>query len=191
MKQILFLFFTSVCIFSVKGQTTLKAIDCQTLEVGLKEEVKGSAIAILEQQLQENVWMKVMEKQTEKYFTTFDNLKPGIYRSTFVNSGSNWESKNNISNIIKLECNEETTSPFDFLISPNPALNKITISLKDNIKGGDLLYEVFDNLGNTIVKGKEAKSNFSLELKELKNGVYYVKIDFDGNYKTKQFIISK
>lgn len=74
----------------------------------------------------------------------------------------------------------------EFTISPNPAKNKLNISIpsgNDNMK-----LEVYDVLGKRIFKGLLTDLDSSINVSNWKTGVYLVKISSDKISQTKRFI---
>lgn len=73
-----------------------------------------------------------------------------------------------------------------FTISPNPAKNKLNITLPSALK--NMTLEVFDVLGKRIHKSTITQLEASVDVSRWKNGVYLVKISNDKESQTKRFI---
>ncbi len=74
----------------------------------------------------------------------------------------------------------------DFVISPNPAKEKLNIKLlsaNDNVK-----LEVFDVLGKLIYKGEITQLESSVNISSWKSGVYLVRVSNNKTSQTKRFI---
>ena len=74
----------------------------------------------------------------------------------------------------------------DFVISPNPAEDKLNIKLlsaNENVK-----LEVFDVLGKLIYKGEITQLESSVNISNWKSGVYLVRVSNNKSTQTKRFI---
>jgi hypothetical protein len=74
----------------------------------------------------------------------------------------------------------------DFVISPNPAEDKLNIKLlsaNENVK-----LEVFDVLGKLIYKGEITQLESSVNISNWKSGVYLVRVSNNKTNQTKRFI---
>jgi len=74
----------------------------------------------------------------------------------------------------------------DFVISPNPAKEKLNIKLlsaNENVK-----LEVFDVLGKLIYKGEITQLESSINISSWKSGVYLVRVSNNKTVQTKRFI---
>lgn len=86
----------------------------------------------------------------------------------------------------------ENITDYDMLISPNPAIDKITIDLESqyDVRG----YKIY-NLKGAIVKQKSLEytrlQNLELDVDTLTNGVYIIKLELGTGVKTGKFIINK
>lgn len=74
----------------------------------------------------------------------------------------------------------------NFTISPNPAKNKMNITLPNS--GEQLKLEVFDVLGKRIYKGVITNLQSSVNVSNWKSGVYLVRVYNDKTTQTKRFI---
>ena len=73
-----------------------------------------------------------------------------------------------------------------FVISPNPAKNKLSIKLTSASE--NLKLEVFDVLGKLIYKGEITELESSINVSNWKSGVYLVRVSNDKSTQTKRFI---
>ena len=74
----------------------------------------------------------------------------------------------------------------EFSIAPNPAKNKLNITLPN--KNEDLKLEVFDVLGKQVYKGLITQLESSINVSNWKSGVYLVRVSNDKTTQTKRFI---
>jgi Secretion system C-terminal sorting domain len=74
----------------------------------------------------------------------------------------------------------------EFTISPNPAKNRLNISIPSG--NGDMKLEVYDVLGKRIYKGLLTDLESSINVTNWKTGVYLVKVSSDKISQTKRFI---
>ncbi|MDH7914177.1 T9SS type A sorting domain-containing protein [Winogradskyella sp. SYSU M77433] len=74
----------------------------------------------------------------------------------------------------------------EFTISPNPAKNKLNITLPST--DNDIKLEVFDVLGKRVYKGVLTRLESSINVSDWKNGVYLVRVTNDKVTQTKRFI---
>jgi hypothetical protein len=80
--------------------------------------------------------------------------------------------------------------PFDFSIYPNPARNKIEISLTNST--GEFLYELFDALGVARKIGVVFDSSVQIDISDLSSGNYYLRMKGVNSFPvTKKVIIIK
>lgn len=80
----------------------------------------------------------------------------------------------------------------NFSVYPNPAGN--TIMLESTVDVGDLVLEMRDQLGKTIISRHEhlqASSPIPFDVSSLPKGIYYLRIDHDGKIVTKKIAISR
>ena len=66
----------------------------------------------------------------------------------------------------------------DLILYPNPVSDVLTIELKDDISGEDLLFEIFDSEGKVLINKKvmALNSSFTLNIKSLSAGIYSLRI---------------
>ena len=73
-------------------------------------------------------------------------------------------------------------------IYPNPATDILKINLGNNVQESDVQnISIYDFKGNLIIK--TLKFNPSLDIKNLSNGIYFVKIQFSNSVVTKKLLI--
>jgi PKD repeat protein len=73
------------------------------------------------------------------------------------------------------------------VLYPNPAKDFLNINLEDSFK--DAKWEVFDMYGNKINEGIIIKPNeFKIDIRNLSNAMYFLRINNKGNFKTFKFI---
>ncbi|MBV7267652.1 T9SS type A sorting domain-containing protein [Winogradskyella luteola] len=74
----------------------------------------------------------------------------------------------------------------EFIISPNPAKNKLTIKLP--VLDTDSKLEVFDVLGKRIYRGSINQLESSIDVSNWRSGIYLVRVSNDKTTQTKRFI---
>ncbi|HMT30291.1 MAG TPA: T9SS type A sorting domain-containing protein, partial [Bacteroidia bacterium] len=79
----------------------------------------------------------------------------------------------------------EVTGP-EFSIGPNPAVDQLTISYPNPHTNSEL--SIMDSRGKLIRKMKINDSKLRLDIKELKQGIYFLKIESAGQSTTAKFI---
>ena len=84
---------------------------------------------------------------------------------------------------------EINTSSENLKIYPNPSQGKIYLNNKYFPNNRIILAKIFDALGQ-LVFSKEINNN-TVDLSKLKNGMYYIKLNFDSNTITKKIILNK
>ncbi|MDP5081529.1 MAG: T9SS type A sorting domain-containing protein [Winogradskyella sp.] len=92
----------------------------------------------------------------------------------------------NSSLVSKIVADYNLDQEADFVISPNPAINKLNIkllSVNDNVK-----LEVFDVLGKLIYKREITQLESSVNISNWKIGVYLVRISNNKMTQTKRFL---
>lgn len=72
-------------------------------------------------------------------------------------------------------------------VYPNPTNNILNISIPSEL-GSNVSYEVFNYLGQNILKSNSENSNFSINTSNFANGVYILKLDTENGSKTLKFI---
>jgi len=78
-------------------------------------------------------------------------------------------------------------SQADFVISPNPAKN--FISLKTNIQTSELNVSIYDVSGKEIISEQNFETSSSIDISGLKNGIYIVKLSSENITITKKLVI--
>ncbi|WP_299126977.1 T9SS type A sorting domain-containing protein [uncultured Winogradskyella sp.] len=85
-----------------------------------------------------------------------------------------------------LSTSELSVSDNDFVISPNPATNRINLTL--NSFNASLNLEVYDVLGKRIYKESINRLETSINVSNWKSGVYLVRVSNNETIQTKRFI---
>jgi hypothetical protein len=70
-----------------------------------------------------------------------------------------------------------TAEDYDFIISPIPARDKITIKQK-NIRTSQA--DIYDNYGRLILSSKLIYPNTTIDISNLGKGNYFLKLNVDG-----------
>jgi hypothetical protein len=114
----------------------------------------------------QNIKIKVRSNNpsTRDYWMDLDNLKV----SSTENSTGIQQNKNGI----------------DFSFYPNPANDLVTIQ---SAEGGQL--ELINMLGAVVIKKNINSSKFTLEVEQFPRGIYYMKIENNGNTILKKLIL--
>ena len=84
---------------------------------------------------------------------------------------------------------EINTSTENLKIYPNPSQGKIYLNHQNFPNNRIILAEIFNALGQ-LVFSKEINNN-TIDLSKLKDGIYYIKLNFKSNKITKKIIINK
>ncbi len=74
-------------------------------------------------------------------------------------------------------------------IYPIPFKDEITIDINYNF-GKNISYSIYDTVGAMLIHKKLYKGDNKIRLNKLKNGVYFIKVSSDTNYKTFKIIKS-
>jgi hypothetical protein len=69
------------------------------------------------------------------------------------------------------------------LIYPNPTSNSFTIKGEESLSQG---FEIYDQLGRVVLKGKLKGLSTEVDLHELSNGIYILQID--GNFQSAKIV---
>jgi hypothetical protein len=91
-----------------------------------------------------------------------------------------------------VENNQQTNNSDDLIIYPNPANNKIFISLKENInKNGN--YLIYDFLGKFVTEGiiYSGSKELVINTEMIQSGIYSLVLDFPNDVKRMKLIINK
>lgn len=67
-----------------------------------------------------------------------------------------------------------------FRLYPNPASDNITIELSNNVKSTETNYQIIDLNGNVVLEG--GLVNSSVDVSKLDSGVYFVRIEQNGEF---------
>jgi len=99
---------------------------------------------------------------------------------------SEWNYSNTVLNTVGIVENEAETS---FTMYPNPAKSKLFIGLnkKNNFK--NTIIEIIDVNGKTVLKAQPFSASTRFNIKDLKQGLYIVKVQEDKTLNTKRLII--
>lgn len=81
---------------------------------------------------------------------------------------------------------ENDYQDIDFTISPNPAKNKLNITLPSGVPSAKV--SVFNVLGKLVYSGEISNFNGSINISNWNSGVYLVKVNTNNLTKTKRFI---
>ncbi len=109
-------------------------------------------------------------------------LRGSEYVAKFLKAeGSNNNNNNNNNNSLISNSEDSPISIF-----PNPTSDFISIKLTSNFKKTD--YEIYNNLGSIVKTGVIEKSEFKIDLRNMVDGIYFVKI---GNDIYRKIIVSK
>ena len=84
---------------------------------------------------------------------------------------------------------EINNSSENLKIYPNPSQGKIYLNHQKFPNNRIILAEIFNALGQ-VVFSKEINNN-TIDLSKLKDGIYYIKLNFDSNNITKKIILNK
>ncbi len=93
---------------------------------------------------------------------------------------------------LKVKNGLSTKNPFSkskIDIYPNPFEDEIIIDINDN-PGKTINYSIYNTVGSLLIKNKLYKGNNKIKLNMLRNGVYFIKISSERNYKTFKIIKS-
>lgn len=80
------------------------------------------------------------------------------------------------------------TPNFDFAIMPNPASNQI--SLRGEFERGST-FELMNQLGQAVLKGEVNSNNTQVNIGDLSNGIYLVKITSGGKTGVRKLVVAK
>lgn len=73
-------------------------------------------------------------------------------------------------------------------VYPNPASDRLTIAINDNVLIPDS-YSIFNSLGQTIISQEiNSTQDLNINIAHLSNGVYFIKVSKDNSTKTLKFI---
>jgi hypothetical protein len=143
-------------------------------------------------------WMKIegcFQAQGGERYMIIGNFKDNANTQKAINKlgGANWSTYYYIDDVSLYEDStlnlKENIEEENFLIFPNPADQQITI--KYNKADGLTSYSVVDLLGNQILVGYLNKSNNTIDVSNLKNGIYFVNFTNNTEFiSTHKIIIS-
>ncbi len=75
------------------------------------------------------------------------------------------------------------------LIYPNPSTGKIYLNHEIYLNNRIILAKIFNTIGQLVFS--EKINNNTIDLNKLKDGIYYIKLNFDNNNITKKIILNK
>jgi len=104
-------------------------------------------------------------------------------------AGSPWIFKKEIDLISSVD--DEPFNTNDFKLFPNPATEKIYIVPNNNMIDKEVSIEIINSLGKRIIYYSNVKltNNYSINVNDLGNGVYYLVVNFEGSSTLRKFII--
>ena len=71
--------------------------------------------------------------------------------------------------------NTEISKVISVTISPNPVSDILSLEFNSDVKSG--FYSIFSNLGNEMFKGEFDKSSNNINVSNLVDGIYYIRIN--------------
>ena len=118
-----------------------------------------------------------------------------IYGNLYIGDANNNVIRK-VTNVAVVGINQLKENKLQVAVYPNPAADKIFIELKDN-SGEASEIKVFNLLGNTVKQlnnpsagsGQAATKKISIDISELQNGVYFVRIKTNEGSVTKKIIV--
>ncbi len=127
-----------------------------------------------------------LNKETGSSYTFNDNNNAKTvsqYRLKLVDKDANFK-------LSEIKAVKGTAAVSDFTVYPNPSIGSAKVSITDLAEATTV--EVIDNAGR-IVKTVELKSNNSVELNNLQNGIYLVRLinKVTGDAVTKKLTVNK
>jgi hypothetical protein len=142
---------------------------------------------------QNTVWEQIGYNTFGSTIVEFLTYRPSdglLVVGTFGN-GVYQTNLSSISDVLGVE-NQTQLFDFDWIISPNPANTKATITYKLNI-ASKVKVNVVDELGKKIkltdfYNGVQGVNRIELDLNSFKSGTYFVNLNIDGQLFTKQII---
>lgn len=72
-------------------------------------------------------------------------------------------------------------------VYPNPTNDILNISIP-SILGNDTMYEVYNSLGQTIIKNQVSQNEFTISTSNIASGIYFLKLNVDGASKVIRFV---
>jgi hypothetical protein len=87
-------------------------------------------------------------------------------------------------------CIQNPDSAADVAVYPNPATNDLTVDLGENFPNGDVTIYVMDVNGKMITqKQTSSKKLLKLDISTFKTGMYFLNIEGDDNFKSRERFI--
>jgi hypothetical protein len=91
---------------------------------------------------------------------------------------------------ISIVCPQVRGNSFDFEIYPNPAETRLLLNVTGGIKQ-DVSYSIFNSFGslilNTDLGVSDKITNHEIDLSEINNGLYLIRVNVGGDFLSKQF----
>ena len=81
-----------------------------------------------------------------------------------------------------------SVNKFDFILMPNPASNQI--SIRGEFERGSE-YELMNQLGQVVMNGQINSNNTAVNLDELSNGIYLVRIKSGEKTGVQKLVVAK
>lgn len=118
--------------------------------------------------------------------TDFAGKNLSTWGKTIVN-GTNGTKTAVTASVFTVTGVEDQQDAYGLLVSPNPVADQFKVNLPEN--AGSVSYEVYNNMGNSIVSGSENTNTFHVSLPESAAGVYFLKVYTAQKTYTKKLVI--
>jgi len=132
--------------------------------------------------------IKVWDSKNQKEISvtyTFEKGYDNAYTKTIFPSN---DGEYSIINISKNSFTIDKNTLSEISIYPNPASDKISINTA-NIISGISKFQIFNLLGEVIYSvSKESSKTTSIDISQLENGLYFIKVENNGSFVSKKFI---
>ena len=113
--------------------------------------------------------------------------KPEMILGNYAGGVAYYKGENIITGIKDIQAKENVF----FKIYPNPATNKITISLSSGQSIKNISVEIFDVLGNKVFNTQHTSSFIEVNTETFSSGFYFCRLSFDGIYTNEKFVIQR
>lgn len=191
MKKVLIFLIFLISSSVIESQTILKILNCNSLEIVSEGDSNTENTYLLEQQIIDEVWIKLKSKISINNYAVFNNLNNGFYRATCVSSDKQWNKQKEISNIVEIRCDKQDELFFDFAVVPNPTINQINIQFQEKINNPIYEYIIYNNLGEKVQQGIEKSEVTKIALNNVKNGIYYIQINVNNSFAIQKFAVAQ
>jgi hypothetical protein len=118
----------------------------------------------------ETMIFKLWEKRTNRVYE---------FKLNFTNGLTNMYKTDNVyyvdQIILATVPNNEISNDSNITISPNPVSDILFLEFNSDVKSG--FYSIFSNLGNEMFKGEFDKSSNNINVSNLVDGIYYIRIN--------------